>query len=434
MLSEGAEARAEAADWLRVRSATLPLSGGLSSADRLPPFDDLAASAQIVGLGEATHGSRELGDLRLSLVRRLVERHGYRLIAIEDSASRWRALEHYIAGETSKSMDAPLEWGWIGRRPRRELLEWVRQWNLSNPNDRIQIVGVDPQDNRHDIDRLGRFLERAYGDGVHAEWRAQAEELSAADEQTDVFGYSGVSGALRQFLQHIAFQLTSDDPLLRERFGDQDYEQALEAARDMAAFADFNSRDETVSHSRDRYMALGILRAVEEGGRPKTIFWAHNAHVSAAPSENSTGAMLREVVGCAYRSIATTFGRGDFIALVANDPKHRLATSTLRAASHESVEGILAEVRPGAHLSTWPCQDRPDQTPAWLRTERPLRSVGGIWTPGAPSSTSYTPVELTVAFDAIAYVPHVAAEDIPPDLPIVPARERPVAARAMGPG
>jgi hypothetical protein len=80
--------RAAAADWLRRSSTPIAANGNLEADADLASFDALAGSATVVGLGEATHGSREFGDLRLALVQRLVERHGYRLIALEDSASR----------------------------------------------------------------------------------------------------------------------------------------------------------------------------------------------------------------------------------------------------------------------------------------------------------------------------------------------------------
>ncbi|HEV2865780.1 MAG TPA: hypothetical protein VGX37_04640, partial [Allosphingosinicella sp.] len=72
-------ARREATDWLRPRSVGFPQSGIPAPDQPLAPFDTLASEARVVGLGEASHGSRELNDLRLALVRRLVERHGYRL-------------------------------------------------------------------------------------------------------------------------------------------------------------------------------------------------------------------------------------------------------------------------------------------------------------------------------------------------------------------
>jgi hypothetical protein len=54
------------------------------------PLSPLAAAAEalVIRLGEASHGSRELNDVRLSLVKRLNEEHGYRAVALEDSSVR----------------------------------------------------------------------------------------------------------------------------------------------------------------------------------------------------------------------------------------------------------------------------------------------------------------------------------------------------------
>jgi hypothetical protein len=54
LLRTRADARKDAAEWLRARSGTI---------------DPLAARARVIGLGEATHGSREFGDLRVSLTK-----------------------------------------------------------------------------------------------------------------------------------------------------------------------------------------------------------------------------------------------------------------------------------------------------------------------------------------------------------------------------
>ena len=422
LLDSRRRVRADAAAWVRPQSASMA-----GPDEALPPFDRLAAEARIVGLGEATHGSRELNDLRLALVQRLVQRHDYRLIALEDSASRWRSVAHYVDGTAPDSGTASLEWGWIGRRARRQLLDWVRQWNLEHPQDRVRIVGVDPQDNAPDRARLGAFLGRAYGEPVLARWNAQVAELAAADEQTAVFGDSGTSQALRQFLQEVVAQLTADAPLLRARFGTDEYAAAHEAALDLAAFVDFNTGDGAVTHSRDWYMALGIIRAMEQSpSPPKTIYWGHNAHVSAAATRwGPTGALLRQAYGCAYRAVATTFGQGAFIAQIPNDPTDRLAANVLPGpVEEENVETLLASVRPGTHFSAWRCGEPDEARPQWLRAERPMRWVGGLYAPDSPPTASFRPYRLTTAFDAIVFVPSVTAEEIPADRPVVPPRRR----------
>src|SRR5207247_368529 len=93
LLGQRREAREQATRWMRARTAAIDTAK--------------LRRARVIGIGEATHGSRELGDARLALTRRLVESDGYRTIAIEASADRIAASEVV---------------GWIGRRTQQQLL------------------------------------------------------------------------------------------------------------------------------------------------------------------------------------------------------------------------------------------------------------------------------------------------------------------------
>ncbi|HEX8640443.1 MAG TPA: erythromycin esterase family protein [Allosphingosinicella sp.] len=420
--------RAAAADWLRRSSTPIAANGNLEADADLASFDALAGSATVVGLGEATHGSREFGDLRLALVQRLVERHGYRLIALEDSASRWRALEPYVLGRAASPV-TEIEWGWIGRRSRRQLLDWVRRRNLAHPDDPVRVVGVDPQDSANENEAFAGFLTEAYGEDATAAWRRHGEELAASAAQAEVFGDSSVSAETRAFLAELVMRIETDSALLAGRLGAERVHTALAAARDLAAFADFNSGGGPLHRSRDWHMAAGLMRAVEaDSRRPKTVYWGHNAHVSAAATSwGPTGALLRQALGCGYRAVASTFGEGAFVAQVPNDPADRLQVTALPPAAdeQETIEAVLAAVRPGAHIVSWRCGDEAPAAPRWLETPRPLRWIGGLYDPATPPSGSYRPYRLTAAFDAIIYFPRVTAEAIPADRPVVPPRPRP---------
>jgi erythromycin esterase len=417
LLAERQRARGAAARWFGRLNSPLPSNGRVGSDSDLPPFDDLASNAVIIGLGEATHGSREFNDFRLALVQRLVVRHGYRLIALEDSASRWRSLEDYVSARSAAPASA-IEWGWIGRRSRRQLLEWARQWNVEHPGDLIRVIGVDAQDNEADREQLGGFLSKAYGEAAAAAWKVQAEELAEADGQTAVFGNSSTSATSRELMQEIVAQLSLDGALLRARFGEEEYRAALSAAQNLYAFVDFNSGAGVVSHSRDWHMAATIMRAISESeASPKAVYWAHNAHVSAAATRwGPTGALLRQAIGCNYRAVAATFDRGGFIAQVAGDRENRLAAIQLAASppDEDRVETVLGSIRPGAHFSVWRCGGETD-LPPWLQGDRPMRWVGGVFAPDGAASASYQAYRVPVAFDAIAYFPMVSAETIPED-------------------
>jgi erythromycin esterase-like protein len=50
---------------------------------------DRFANARVVLLGEATHGTSEFYRARAQITRRLVERHGFNIVAVE---ADWRSM------------------------------------------------------------------------------------------------------------------------------------------------------------------------------------------------------------------------------------------------------------------------------------------------------------------------------------------------------
>lgn len=431
LLRERQSARDAATGWLRTMSSAIPGNGRMQPGRVIPVLDTLARNSRAIGLGEATHGSREINDLRFSISRYLVERHGYRVIAIEASTATLELIEPYVNGvvertpEISYAMESEI---WIGKRIRGELYEWARRWNKLHPRDRVQIVGVDPQGSTHPLETLRSFVGQAYGEELLKKWAPIETELAAADQQTYVFGYSGVAPSTRQFVMNIVAMLNIDAPLLRAKFGDEKVEAARNAAQILAEFSDFNSDSSgPINHSRDWYIATRVLRAI--GRSAKAVYWAHNAHV-AHPSRSSwpAGSVLRQMIGCDYTALAITLGEGAFLAQVMNDPQNRLAVSTLPLAMDESVESMLKKLYPSGSLSMWPCSPSASENrsePEWLRREHPMHWVGGIYDPANAIPTSpFRPFDILRDFDAIAFLPAVTAEEIPNKLPVVPPRNR----------
>jgi erythromycin esterase len=399
LLDDRAAARRRAAEWLRPGSA--PLADGHS-------LDALASRARVVALGEATHGSRELGDARLTLTRRLVEQHGFRVITVEWSRDRVAALlrDPSTAAGT-----------WMGRRTMRELVRWTREWNAAHPADPLRLIGVDAQDNADSRAALRDFVAAAYGGDFTARWAAAEKELAAADEQSAVFGDSNVDAGVRQFLVELRGRLALDAPLLAPKYGEA-FAAAQRAAETLAQFADYNA-GAPAGRTRDWYMAANVLAAAKDG---RTIYWAHDAHVAARG--NATGARLRAALGCGYAPVAVTFGQGAFIAQLPNDPGDRLQRSTLPPAPPESLESTLALLGDGPTLTTWPCGDARTAPPEWLRAPHAMHWVGGIWTPGSLPSAALRAFDVLHDFDGVVYLPEVTAEEIPADWPLVPARKR----------
>lgn len=417
-----------ASEWLRPRSRGFTLSKKGIRTGQVVGLHQLLSHVRVVGLGEATHGSKEFNDVRLAFTKELVEECGFRVIAIEFSASRARELIPYAAGQpfSPEELKRHVDSIWIGSRIRHALYVWVRSWNLAHPKDPVTIIGVDAGDNGPSRTRLFAFLQKAYGLKAAAQWNAIERELREADAQTTVFGDAGVDTKARTALMEVQIRLMADRPLLETRFGDKEVARALEAARTLFEFSDFNAGGGTLNQSRDWYMAMGVLRTIKAAGpKSRAVYWAHNAHVAAtAGSFKTTGSLLREALGQQYCPLAATSGTGTFVAQVPNDPEDRLRVSSFLPHLGDTVEDILSRVRPGLFLAYWRGSKCPPSLARLLTEPQPMHWIGGLFAPLSPPSSQYRTFRLIRDFDGVIYVPTVVAETLPPARPIVPARKR----------
>jgi erythromycin esterase-like protein len=221
--------------------------------------------------------------------------------------------------------------------------------------------------------------------------------------------------------------LNLDAPMLAQRLGSESVASARMIARDLAQMADFNGGGPPVSHSRDYYMAANILSAMRQfGPRAKTIFWAHNAHVShptgQSESGRSTVAWLRALLGCDYAALGVTFGKGAFVAQIPNDSADRLAVSSLPFPDSESVENVFRHIGPAGAIATWGCDTTNASAPVWLNSPQKMHWVGALFAPGTLPNEAVRSYSLLKDFDALAFIPEVTADDLPATRPVVPAR------------
>src|SRR5262245_6381830 len=109
-------------------------------------IDTLVASlgdtVELLGFGEALHGSEEMLLLRNRLFQRLVTAHGYRAITIESSFPKGLVANEYVAGRGPASYeevrDAGFGHGFGNLEANRELIEWMRRYN-ADPSHPVKL-------------------------------------------------------------------------------------------------------------------------------------------------------------------------------------------------------------------------------------------------------------------------------------------------------
>jgi erythromycin esterase-like protein len=110
----------------------------------------LPARPRLLALGEPTHGAETLLGLRNELFQELVEREGYRTVALETDCLRGTLVDDYVTGEGDSGLDLDevMERGfsheWGAFPGNRELVRWMRAYNEGRPApDRLRFAGFD---------------------------------------------------------------------------------------------------------------------------------------------------------------------------------------------------------------------------------------------------------------------------------------------------
>ncbi|GIH62553.1 erythromycin esterase family protein [Microbispora siamensis] len=395
----------EVAKWLKTRA--IPLNGlkpGAGTAD-LASFRVALDGVRVVGLGEATHGTREFFLIRHRLLEFLVEELGFTTLAVEASASASRAVDDYVQGGSGDPVEALAGLGFwtLHTVEMLAVVEWLRDHNRT-ASRKVRFAGIDPQHPAASLDALRAYL----GDDA--------------------------PGLLDPLAPLAAKRLGVGPPLDRRIEADarrvEDFlagvsvpDEAPAHARIVCQSADLASRPlrhpdpaQTVSVARDRYLAdnVDLLLADPDA---KVALWAHNGHVMAGSHSGGSvptmGLHLRQRYGEAYYALGVLFGAGRFRARRPRFGKVDPATPPVAfrvplVRRPTIVEARLATAHPGDHVIDLRSGPRPEAAARWLGEPLHMRGYGAV-ARRFTYKLSYMPTVLSEHFDGIAFVPETTA-------------------------
>lgn len=269
----------------------------------------LGDSVELLGVGEALHGGKDILMLRNRLFQRLVEAYGYSAIAIESSFLRARVVNEYVAGRGPASYEAVQDSGFshgFGRlNANRELVEWMRRYN-ADPSHRVklQFYGFDsptemtgsdsPRQVLHFVldylalvdtssdqmyrQRIDQFL------GPDAAWENPAAMMDPAKS----IGLSPEATALRIETEDLISKLRVRRPELVAKSDESRYLEAVQYASVARQLLNYHAalarksgeRFVELLGIRDALMADNLAYMVSrERSRGKVLAFAHNSHL-----------------------------------------------------------------------------------------------------------------------------------------------------------
>ena len=263
--------------------------------------------AQIIALGEATHGNKEFQQLRLDVFQVLVEKYGVRAFALEGDFGGCEAINRYIHGADCTAAEALSATGFAIHRTEEmeNLVEWMRNYNASaTQGDDLRFYGFDMQQRAYSYHDLLETLQKANIDTADFEklWNSEADDYAdgcTAEQRTEI-----ITAAKNQLPPDDVQTIHFADILL----------QNIELGKYIDDSGELNAQ-------RDRMMAentLWILQQEQARGNSRILISGHNNHIMQCENAGTPvlGSLLAEELESGYFAIGT-----DFYKSVCNLPK-----------------------------------------------------------------------------------------------------------------
>jgi erythromycin esterase len=119
-------------------------------------------NAQIVGLGEGTHGTSEIFQMKARLVSFLAQQMGFTIFAMEANMPEAYLINDYVMtgrGDPRQLLEGMYFWTWNTQEV-LDFIQWMRQYNASGQGT-IQFLGFDMQYSVVAMDYVTRFVRQA---------------------------------------------------------------------------------------------------------------------------------------------------------------------------------------------------------------------------------------------------------------------------------
>lgn len=379
---------------------------------------DRFGDARVVLLGEATHGTSEFYRARAAITRRLVEQHGFSIVAVEaDWPDAARIDAHVRARPMPPADGEPFarfpQWMWRNVET-HEFVEWLRRHNQQRAAaEQCEFRGLDIYILGASIEAVLGYLDQA--DPQEAK-RARARYgcLSPWQAEPERYGLAVLVGEKSPCEDAAVAQLRE---LLDRRYGSIAHEgealfDAMQNARIVRAAEHYYRimyRGSTESWNlRDRHMFDTLDRLLDaRGDDSKAVVWAHNSHIGDASAtamgwngEFNIGELARKRFG--RQAVAIGFGIDRGTVAAASDWGEPMQVMNVLPARGDSWEAAFRAAAPLRSLTQWRGPERAALREA-LAQSRLERAIGVVYRPRTELASHYFEAVLAEQFDAYVW-------------------------------
>ncbi len=331
------------------------------SAEPLPAIDDpdfaagfdRFADRRVVMLGEASHGTHEFYAARAAITRRLVERHGFTIVAVEGDWPDAAAYDRYIRGKAARTnLSAPFQrfptWMWRNTVI-PGLLRDLQQVNEGREEDgQVGFYGLDIYNMHASIEAVLAYLDENDPDAA-ATARERYGCLTPWQSDPATYGRAAMRSGFAECEQPVVQQCRE---MLEGALGQNadSFGAAMNARLVASAERYYRVMYYGGAESwnlRDSHMAETLEHLLEQRGpSSKAVVWAHNSHIGDARAtdmgqvrgEHNIGQLAREKWGDEVALVGFGTHAGTVTAATNWDDEHQ--TKRVNPSRRDSYERL----------------------------------------------------------------------------------------------
>jgi protein-L-isoaspartate(D-aspartate) O-methyltransferase len=397
------------------------------AAEPLPDLDDLAfgamfdrfAKARIVLLGEATHGTSEFYRARAQITRRLIEQHGFNIVAVEADWPDAARIDRYVRHKAVHVGSGPAfrrfpQWMWRNVEV-ANFVDWLRAHNAAlHPDNHAGFFGLDIYNMNASIAAVIEYLDR-FDSEAAAVARERYGCLTPWQRDPATYGRAVLTSGYAKCERPVLLALRGllDKQLEYEA---RDRDSFLDAAQNARLVASAERYYRAMYYAsaeswnlRDRHMFETLNHLMEwRGADAKAVVWAHNSHIGNAAAtdmgrardEINIGQLCREKFGDDAALIGFGTDRGTVAA--ADDWNGPMKVKTVRPAHPESYEYLCrdAGIR---HFLLDLTKGQHEELRSALMPARLERAIGVIYRPETELASHYFDAHLPAQFDGYVW-------------------------------
>ncbi|HTS43857.1 MAG TPA: erythromycin esterase family protein [Puia sp.] len=308
--------------WLTDHSAKINSLEDENNFEDLVSFKKAIGNAQLVGLGEGTHGTFEFVKMRKRLIQFLVTQMHFTALVLESSYASCEPINDYLLfgkGDRASVLTSQGYTPWDNEEF-SSILDWLREYNQKVPApQKVRFYGMDLCYNeggrRYILSYLKKYAMDKNG-SADSVFQTLASEESNWPTRLD-------QNKLQQSyipLHNLVSYFDNDEKKLTARSGWQKWDSARHYLMVMEYWVLANLTDTPKSlvgkkMDRDVYMGQNLSYIIDrEQPATKFIIWAHNGHISCDKdtADPCMGNQLRKRYGSMYYALGLYCYEGTF--------------------------------------------------------------------------------------------------------------------------